>query len=285
MNQTDLLINKPKQTKMSTDNFQWTDKLVAEYGQFFHSCFNNPLKYMSKDILQEFKQSKTVSSKDYKIISFGSYTNKPVKWVLDENGLYKNNFGSCFTEDELLYPRGDGHHSVETGEMYIHSVKRLSDGEVFTIGDYVKQVEPYCDGHRWQIKEFSLKDTRCFTIGVNITCIKKVEDKNPILTTEDGVDIFEGHSKLIWKVFIQPTSFEKWTPYFSSVPNIPIDGEKYFSIEEAAMKYILENKPCLSVNDVMSFFKKSYQETSGLYPSHEAIRGGLIKLVTQNNIR
>lgn len=43
---------------MNTDKFEWTDELVAEYGQFFHNAFNNPVKNLGKCMLTEFKLSK-----------------------------------------------------------------------------------------------------------------------------------------------------------------------------------------------------------------------------------
>lgn len=54
----------------------------------------------------------------------------------------------------------------------IFSVRRLSDNEVFSVGDNV--YETITKGGEWIIKEFSLKDTRCFSCGVNINYIQKV---------------------------------------------------------------------------------------------------------------
>ena len=136
---------------MNTDNFQWTDLLVAEYS-------------LSNMTLFEFKRSKTKSKKEYEILKC-------------ENDL--------FGVHEYVDERFSREHCLKPEKpCKIHSVKRLSDGEVFSIGDWVQQVEPITCSHTWQIKKFALKDTRCFTIGLNINCIKKVEDKKPILTTE-----------------------------------------------------------------------------------------------------
>ena len=66
----------------------------------------------------------------------------------------------------------------------IHSVKRLSDGEIFTVGDYVSITaitNPCCETTIIQNLEFWLKE---------INRLKHI--KKPLFTTEDGVDIFEG---------------------------------------------------------------------------------------------
>lgn len=77
----------------------------------------------------------------------------------------------------------------------IYSVKRLSDGEVFTIGDLVTY-DYKKDSKNWKIREFrnhisgkaaySMKGDFCVITENNF---RKVL---PILTTEDGVDLCEG---------------------------------------------------------------------------------------------
>jgi len=137
----------------------------------------------------------------------------------------------------------------------IHSVKRLSDGEVFTIGDRVHQVLPLKDDNTWLIKEFSTKDTRCFTIGVNITCIEK--SKTPLFTTEDGVDIFKGNEYWYVVTFDHHIGHE-WKPLNhvadwngnAELMKPPLGG-KQFSTKEEAEKWVLFNKPCLSINDLI----------------------------------
>ncbi len=88
--------------------------------------------------------------------------------------------------------------------------------------------------------------------------------KQPLFTTEDGVDIFEGDS------------------YIALLSNYDLTQEKAgfnhdniychclkFSTKEKAEEYILMNKPCLSVNEVIDYFnnwstrltKKDWSET------------------------
>jgi len=78
-----------------------------------------------------------------------------------------------------------------------------------------------------------------------------------LFTTEDGVEVCEGDT-----VFVLSTKslmFIKW-----EVPN-RFYGDAmdrsllYFSTEEAANKYILENKPILSVQEVMNWLHSYFQ--------------------------
>ena len=74
----------------------------------------------------------------------------------------------------------------------------------------------------------------------------KIEEEKPLFTTEDGVDIFLGHSYiLIDKEFIkhkQTASNIVYTEYF-----------KKFKHESNADEYIWRNKPVFSYNDLRSW--------------------------------
>lgn len=132
----------------------------------------------------------------------------------------------------------------------IHSVKRLSDSEIFTIGD---NTTFGC------IDEFYIKhDKLLFTTvldpcGKNISTANKI--KTPLFKTEDGVDIFEGDSyyainTTFFNNYGSQKAFDKkspdLTPFWQSNKSVC----KYFSTKEKAEDYIINNKPCLSFNDI-----------------------------------
>ena len=131
----------------------------------------------------------------------------------------------------------------------IYSVKRLSDGEIFTINDRIKVFCGYSFIKKFNINNLNVlictsKTGECFNIE-NLEHIKK-----PLFTTEDGVDIFEndevwGITKNVWKPF-----------YRNAKLNNKIVTETWFhgkfSTKEKAEEYILMNKPCLSINDFLS---------------------------------
>lgn len=157
------------------------------------------------------------------------------------------------------------------GAWDIHSIKRLSDGEVFTIGDIVEsgcgkqkilkiEIEKFIKYDKvWLHYQSNKKSHQIYTY--TLEKIKHI--KQPLFTTEDGVDIFEGDEY-----------FELITPDFHNKPciwnilsdktrsNINYDqksnkehGRIWFSSKEKADEYILMNKPCLSLNDIEKVFK------------------------------
>ena len=81
--------------------------------------------------------------------------------------------------------------------------------------------------------------------------------KQPLFTTEDGVDIFEGDN--IYWVNIHTFDKVNCNKYNDDLGEISIKSllsKKYedkavgFSTKEKAEEYILMNKPCLSLNDI-----------------------------------
>lgn len=210
----------------------WNDDLVAEYGQFYHSCFNNPFKYLSKNILEEFKNEYSLKPiKDYEVISY--------------------------IKDGSIQKTGIIRYSVFENALWdIHSVKLLRTSEIFTLGDICKKKD-MVDGY--PIKYFTVPNTdskglwvRCenenkLGFGDWLSNIEKVKAKEKLFTTEDGVDIFKGD--IYWFVTnMFDVLYEDSATEYISIGNIR------FSTREKAREYVLMNKPCLSVNDIDYFF-------------------------------
>jgi len=137
----------------------------------------------------------------------------------------------------------------------IRVVKRLSDGEVFKIGDAIKTYE---NGRNHKIDSITLatgKDSLKQGIWINynggsqhFSNTIKVKDK--LLTTEDGVDIYLGDEtwsvhKNTWYLSPKPTRHNNQDWFQSGVP-----AHWDFSCKEAAEAYMLNNKPCLSLDDI-----------------------------------
>ena len=129
----------------------------------------------------------------------------------------------------------------------IHSVKR-KDGEIFTIGD---KVIGYNNSIA-KIKTIDLVGEVSLNIGTDkhegfsLKNLKKV--KQPLFTTEDGVDIFEGDKYSVIDLLENE---------YRATHNTTITGSKsaryiLISTKEKAEKYIIENKPCLSINDIIN---------------------------------
>jgi hypothetical protein len=137
----------------------------------------------------------------------------------------------------------------------IRVVKRLSDGEIFKIGDVVKTFE---NGRNNRIKSISLakgKDSLKQGIWIHydggsqhFSNTIKVKDK--LLTTEDGVDIYVGDETWIlhkntWYLSPKPTKHNNQHWFQVGEP-----AHWDFSCKEAAEAYMLNNKPCLSLDDI-----------------------------------
>lgn len=147
--------------------------------------------------------------------------------------------------------RGGIHHH----EFWrIRSVKRLSDGEVFTIGDTI-DFDGIKKARLLEIEfETAPKDkgtgklcfvNDCINLGKWWSINELTKVKTLILSTEDGVDIYVGDR--FW--FIERYDYTIFNAEaISSIGKSP--STKYFSTEEAAQKYVLKNKPCLSFDDV-----------------------------------
>ena len=107
---------------------------------------------------------------------------------------------------------GDGYIEalLKCDKARIHSVKR-NDGEIFTIGDKV-----FSEYVNYTINKIGIVNDKCMVSALydtnnpndsrlhyNLNNLKKA--KQPLFTTEDGVDIFEG-DKIYW---VNINTFEK----------------------------------------------------------------------------
>lgn len=130
----------------------------------------------------------------------------------------------------------------------IHSVKRLSDGEVFTIGD------EYSNNHAGLYTEESIHnikivDGECRIYDGQdsgyypIKYITKLPKKTPLFTTEDGVEIFDKKTSY----YLVSNDFKVCFSSWFSQADLPF---KTFSTKEKAEEYILMNKPCLSIKEI-----------------------------------
>lgn len=200
------------------NEFKWTDELALEFAAKYDSIQNQ--LNIGSSILDHFKQSKQQSNKDWEIVS--------VKYKADGKIYPFNTIG-------------------EDNKFEIHSVRRLSDGEVFTVRDKIWHLDsnysvtilefytPTNKNLMWFIcEDDSCKDLKNFTHKHN----------EPLFTTEDGKDIYEGD--VYWIVWGINFSWERNTAYPNEVKN---NEAKYFSTYDASQEYILMNKPCLSLND------------------------------------
>jgi hypothetical protein len=131
--------------------------------------------------------------------------------------------------------------------------------KTYTVGDMVNHLPT---GFNVEISSFYVKDGELFFTSKHLQEDKQYSFKEigdmvkPLFKTFDGIDIYEGDS--VWSVdenFNGPLE-EVFGKFQKSTKDHPVEpwykGDKYFSSEEAAEKYILMNRRCLSVSDIFS---------------------------------
>jgi len=182
--------------------------------------------YYSKHVENNPEYWEEVIEKDYEIISYS-----------------RKGSTACTTTKR----RGRENHDEY---WKIYSVKRLSDGEIFTVGDRAKVYEY---GSIKTITEIVINDTKSIlTEGIWLRydsgsshMIHAIKVENPIFLTHDGKNIFAG-DKLWW---VNKKTF--CSDYFVPTPSVTFfsDLNAYFLTREEAEDYIIENKPALSIKE------------------------------------
>jgi len=138
-------------------------------------------------------------------------------------------------------------------EGTIYSVERLSDGEVFTVGDKVKV---YQHGSTKTITEIIINVNSLVIEGIwlrldsgscHMTHAIKVE--NPIYLTHDGKDIFEGDK--VW--YINKDGLRYGVFYTLPGTKFYSDINVYFITRAAAENYLVQKSHSLSIEDFWEF--------------------------------
>ncbi len=230
---------------LDNKDFKWTDELVSEFVNWRENLYK-PVY----DPIQEFKQSKQ-PKEDYEILEFrgtggnGNPFTKTMSWILD-NGRYKNEINLTsvgFALDQMLTQR----YCVKSGSIEITKVLRHSDKEVFALKN---------ETNLGIIDKFEVKSN-----GILVWCtnekrttwfylehLEKVKQRVPLFETADGVKNYEGDE------YYKVTSTLTWHKRKSSKSQYyePNYTKLCFSTKDAVDEYILNNKPLLSLNDLLS---------------------------------
>lgn len=165
-----------------------------------------------------------------------------------------NNFGSAvyttYEESGCSYTNKDtwlNYFLTSTAHWRIHSVKRLSDNEVFTLGDKLQTKLTVSDN---SIKSIEIVGDTVWLCGEENNwsmCIKngkKAVERIPLFYADGGeTPIYEGDK--YWHV---NTNFHI-TEFIAYVGSY---GKDMISSLEKANEYVLMNKPCLSINDIIT---------------------------------
>lgn len=187
-----------------------------------------------------------VIEKDYKILSLARFCSiKPTILLVSDYG------------DEYIEAL------IKCDNARIHSIERLSDGEVFTIGDKVHLTNGNYYG--FELKEFKFfhngknghlekhRNKTFLKLGIISDLHKEstffyLEDitkiRQPLVKTEDGINIFEGD-----------TAFALLKRNLNTLGEISVTKYQeellYFKTREEAEEYRMLNKPCLTLKNVL----------------------------------
>jgi hypothetical protein len=211
---------------------QWTKNYFENYPEFWEEMEEN----------------------NFEILSFTKVkSNDKIRFILGKDGCYHlEDTEFCkFSLNSLLHQN----QCVDSGDFIIESIKRLSDNEVFTIGDKVKH--SYLSQDNSTItkiyiieKIYSLNsDGIRFYVGNGLNLGLRQLEKilELIFITEDGVELFEGDD--FWHVdrwfgiargnVINANLFTKLTNYH------------LFSTREKAQEYVDLYKPQYSMKNIL----------------------------------
>jgi hypothetical protein len=189
-----------------------------------------------------------IIEKDYEILSLKDNFSHLI-YQLKENGKYSAfTFGSLTLDNCLNYGNT------------IYSINRLSDGEIFTIGDEIYSTNWTCDNIDKKsdiLTEISLNNEFMFKTKITWQCnLKDIQHyKEPLFTTEDGVDIFKSDKFFTTPKSLRSNNIQSFTGAYISIPDNNILS---FSTKEKAEEYILLNKPCISINDLYAMGNWSF---------------------------
>lgn len=161
---------------------------------------------------------------------------KPYGWVIDPFGAIERDVNFFLNRPE---------------EWNIHSVKRCSDGEVFTVGDRIMCYE----NEDFVLRAVEITGNKMLCISTlsetPLSEIKHVpkEERKPLFKTSDGVDVFEGDT--CYYVGVKSLNIDTWEHIPAQVQKGHFTDYIYFSTKQMAKDYILHKKPVLCYDDVI----------------------------------
>lgn len=264
-----LIREYPGSPKLGT-TYQEIEGLCPYHGKMYKNLSKEGDCLLASEIENQPEYWEEVVEEDYEILSF--------KTNFDNEVIY---YKDIDIDDELN----------NTKYLNIHSVKRLSDGEVFTVGDKV-----FSEYVNYTINKIGIVNDKCMVSALydtnnpngsrlhyNLNNLKKA--KQPLFTTEDGVDIFEGNVVYYVETEEEPELCFIVNEYtVLKYPGRFISDKSLhsFSTKEKAEEYILMNKPVLSLNDI---FKDVEEMRKGLKTFENSQLAKRFKKLVQQKIK
>jgi hypothetical protein len=151
----------------------------------------------------------------------------------------------------------------------IKKVKRLSDGEIFGVGD--KIILTLYEGTITGFEVFGTDDmmVRC---GATYTSLGSAQRRKPILTTEDGKEVYKGEVIYVVNKYDGLHSSKYGISTEVVIDRINHDHYWYFNTLSLAEKFVEENKPQFSKKDMIDFadyYQQGYTGPEGYFPAYK----------------
>lgn len=201
-----------------------------------------------------------MKKEEYEILSF-RFIGYETIWSLKKDGLYGANTKARYTLEEML----KGKNSVEDGNIEIHSVKRLSDGEIFTIGDSCCWESGGKFREAFKIGEFEIYKDRFYVYSDGICRECKLEDlihvKKPTILTTDNVHLSTGDC--LWYYRIDEKYIRMTTLTETNLGLLYKNEIHVFSSREAAENHLNKNKPKFSIQNIEDAY--TWDKSAPLY--------------------
>lgn len=231
-----------------------TGEIVSQYNETHYQDNSDTLVH--KRFIINSCDWEEVKEKEYEVLSLSYFSD------ITPLALYnKTEDGERFYKEDIkmhVLLSYVGSERAYERDVKIHSVKRLSDGEVFTVGDLVKNSmsKPY------PITEFRLRDGKLEVDAEEKTVgglfnhkVGAIEKVKPLYTTFDGVDRYE-YQKEHWVI----NGIYEYTLHTCKTHIKTLDFEKVyklFSTKEKALEYVesVRPKPLFTTEDGVDIFE------------------------------
>lgn len=241
----------------SNKDFQWTEQLVKDMIEFGKK-YNYPMSD-SYNLIKDFKSSHlSGGGEGWEILSYKA------PFLGEDDVIFKKTATGGFTTcSPMLYYYYNESVLKARPEASIHSVRRLSDGEVFSIGDRVR----YCPLSTYgsfiieKIWVNSIDKERCMVsnkdqslveiIDASLEKIKTPIPVKPVLFKDyEGNPIHE--NDVYYYLFKGEWPEYPYGPYWCYATKGVDRGYIKFNSKEKMQEYITLNKPLLSLSEVIA---------------------------------
>lgn len=248
----------------SNKDFKWSEEMVGEFAMYWRDKVAPYSKDYINQAIDNFKDIKSKEVKpDYEILFFTDIYNHGEYFKKGKDGMFTTSISNMpYKERDLI-----------AHNFPIHSIKRLSDNEVFTIGDVLEDrlyknypIKEFILNYKGHEVWLSIDTINHYGCALSVAKKVKPQPKVKLFTTEDGVDIFDGYCYFSVSKDFKLNGRNNGTGWYQ-----PSTGEKYFSTKEKLDEYILHNKPIqLSLNQINEVISNGRRN-----PNYQNIEGYL----------